>query len=136
MKVAIASDDGKTIADHFGRTLGFVIYDISGKGEIVGKNYHQNNHTQHVQGHGHQHGHHHEHGHEHGHGAEHGHGPVLSLLGGVQVVICRGMGRRILMDLNQAGIQPFIVNVDEVEDAIQKFLSDQLENDLSRQCQH
>ncbi|MFH0876330.1 MAG: NifB/NifX family molybdenum-iron cluster-binding protein [archaeon] len=28
MKIAIASDDKKTISHHFGRALGFVVYDI------------------------------------------------------------------------------------------------------------
>ena len=31
MKLAIASDDGKIISSHFGRTRGFVIFEIEGK---------------------------------------------------------------------------------------------------------
>jgi len=38
MKIAIASDDGKTISSHFGRTRGFVIFEIEGK-EIKKKEY-------------------------------------------------------------------------------------------------
>jgi predicted Fe-Mo cluster-binding NifX family protein len=128
MKVAIASDDGVTISNHFGRTRGFVIYDISENGEITSKAYHENNHTHHMQ---HEQAHH---AHEHAHG--HGHGPVMRLLGDTQVVISRGMGRRILEDLTQAEIQPFIVDVREVEEAIEKYLADGLDNNLSRQCQH
>ncbi len=136
MKVAIPSDDGVTIANHFGRTRGFVIYDISENGEITSKAYHENNHTHHMQ---HEHAHHaHEHAHGHGNHSGHGHGhePVMRLLGDTQVVISRGMGRRILEDLNQAGIQPFIVDVREVEEAIEKYLANGLDNNLSRQCQH
>jgi len=31
MKIAIASDDGKTISSHFGRTKGFVIFEVEDK---------------------------------------------------------------------------------------------------------
>ncbi len=124
MKVAVASDDGKTIAEHFGRTQGFIIYDISEKGEIVSKTYRQNNHTHHMQGH-------HD---DHTHG--HDHGPILGLLKDVQAAVSRGMGRRILYDLDNAGIKPFIVTVTDADEALEKYLQDQLESDLNRQCNH
>lgn len=128
MKIAVASDDGKTIAEHFGRTQGFMIYEISEKGEIVSKTYRQNNHTHHKQGHqdnrnlGEHHG--------------HDHGTVLVLLKDTQAVISRGMGRRILYDLDNAGIKPFIVTVMDADEALEKYLQDQLESDLNRQCNH
>ena len=38
MKIAIASNDEITIADHFGKTRGFIIYDVE-NGEIKNQQY-------------------------------------------------------------------------------------------------
>ncbi len=50
MKIAIPSDDQVHIAGHFGRTRGFLIYDVNGN-KINEKVYVENNFTRHVQGH-------------------------------------------------------------------------------------
>ena len=49
MKVAIASDDAKTIASHFGKTRGFIIYTIEDS-RVVGKEYVENTFTAHAKG--------------------------------------------------------------------------------------
>jgi predicted Fe-Mo cluster-binding NifX family protein len=41
MKIAIASDDQKTIAYHFGRALGFMIYDVQNS-KIMSEEYREN----------------------------------------------------------------------------------------------
>ncbi len=47
MKIAVASDDGKIISSHFGRTRGFVIFEIE-NGEIKDKKYILNAFTGHA----------------------------------------------------------------------------------------
>lgn len=49
MKIAVASDDGKIISSHFGRTRGFVIFDVEGK-EIKSREYLPNTFTGHARG--------------------------------------------------------------------------------------
>ena len=49
MKIAIASDDRKTISAHFGRTLGFVVFEIEGK-EKKAQEYRPNTFTGHALG--------------------------------------------------------------------------------------
>lgn len=49
MKIAVASDDGKVIASHFGRTKGFVVFEVDGK-EIKSREYLPNTFTGHARG--------------------------------------------------------------------------------------
>lgn len=96
--MAIASDDGKIIASHFGRTRGFVLLEIDGS-SVGNQEYRPNTYTGHARG---------------LEGAEHGldrHAPILNALAGCQVVISHGMGRRIYEDLKQANIEVFITDV-------------------------
>lgn len=101
MRIAVASDDGVSIAGHFGRCAGFLVFDVE-NGDAKKFDYRLNNF-----GH-HQHGHH-EHGHDHDHSDEHhSHDGFISALADCQVVICRGMGRRAVADLAAKGIKPAI----------------------------
>jgi predicted Fe-Mo cluster-binding NifX family protein len=46
------------------------------------------------------------------------------------------MGRRIYHDLQTAGIEAFIVQETEAEQAIQKYLQNQLQNFPDQGCEH
>ena len=97
MKIAVASDDGLSISTHFGRSAGFVIF-VAENDEIVKSDYRQN-----TSGHHHEGECNHEQGHEQPHG-QHSHNGFLSSLDGCDVIICRGMGRRAIVDLKANGI--------------------------------
>ena len=125
MKIAIASDNQVSIANHFGRTRGFLIYNIQGNA-IKGKHYIENTFTGHAQGHAH----HHEHGHHHSHRG------ILEALVGCEVVISRGMGRRLLADFEAAGKEVFITGAEEADAAITLYLTGNLEHDPEKSCQH
>ncbi len=115
MKVAIASDDGKIISSHFGRTKGFAIYGIEGT-VIKTQAYLENTFTGHARG---------------LEGADHGidrHGPILEALKDCQVVISHGMGRRIYDDLESAGIEVFVTDETDVQKAVNLFINDKLIN--------
>ena len=103
MRIAVASDDGISIAGHFGRCAGFLVFDVE-NGDAKKSDYRLNSF-----GH-HQHGQHeHEHGHDHDHGeGHHSHDDFISALADCQAVICRGMGRRAVADLAANGIKPAI----------------------------
>ncbi|URA09975.1 NifB/NifX family molybdenum-iron cluster-binding protein [Thermospira aquatica] len=111
MKVAIASDDGKKVASHFGRAKGFVVCEIEEK-EVKQRDYIPNTFTGHARGL-------HQGDHGHSHGAAHGrsHAGILEALKDVKVVISHGMGRNLYEDLTQAGKDVYVtdkVNIDEV----------------------
>lgn len=115
MKIAIASDDGKTLAMHFGRARGFVIVELEGK-DIKSMTYIPNTIT------GHARGKHIEHGH---HGS---HADIIENLKDVEVVISGGMGRRLFEDLMNAGKKVYVTDVDDVIEAVELFVKGKLLN--------
>ena len=124
MKIGIASDDQVMIAQHFGRTRGFVIADIL-ENTVRSKSYRVNDFTVHMQGGDHDHG-------EHGHS----HSAILDALADCDLVIARGMGQRIYDDLKQAHIQALITSEETVENAVQAFLKGALTDHPEQSCQH
>ena len=135
MKIAVASDDRVRIASHFGRTRGFLIFDVK-DGSVNDKAYIENNFTGHAQGQAHHHGHGHDHESDHGHGHHHSHRGILSALNDCEVVISRGMGRRLLDDFTAAGKNVFITWTDDADEAVEQFLKGSLEHDPEKSCQH
>jgi predicted Fe-Mo cluster-binding NifX family protein len=123
MKVAVASNDGKTISSHFGRTRGFVIFEVEGR-EIKGQEYRPNTFTGHARG---------------LEGASHGidrHIPIINALSDCKVVISHGMGMRIYSDLKEAGIEVFITEETDVKKALDLYLSGGLIDRPEMGCSH
>lgn len=122
MRIAVASDDGKNIAAHFGRCKAFVVYDVEGK-EVKNRTTRANIYTSHSTE---NHDSHEEHRcHTPGSG-QHSHGPVLAALSDCDVVISHGMGWRIAEDLRQNGIKAFVTNETVADKAVTLFLNNQL----------
>ncbi len=127
MKVAIATDDFKTVTGHVGRCQGFLILDVE-NGEIKNREERINDFTNHGrgrggngQGGGHRHG--------HGHGTEHrsGHQRLADGLSDCSHLICQGVGWRLVEDLTRAKIQPLITNESDAEAAAIKLEKGELE---------
>lgn len=116
MKVAIATDDYKSVTGHVGRCNGFLIVTVE-NGEVKATEERKNNFTNHGRG-GHGHGQHH-------HGEEHktGHQRLADGLKDCSHLICHGVGWRLVEDLTAAGIKPILTNE---EDALQAAIK--LEN--------
>ena len=123
MKIAIASDEGKTISSHFGQTRGFVVFEVEGKA-VKSREYRPNTFTGHARG-------------LEGAGHESNrHGPILSALSDCKAVISHGMGRRIYDDLKGAGIEALVTDETEVQKAIDLYLSSELIDRPERGCSH
>jgi len=123
MKIAIASDDGKTIASHLGRTKGFIIFESGGQ-DIGKSEYRLNTFTGHARG---------------LEGADHSldrHGPILAALSDCQVVISHGMGRRIYEDLKQANIDVYITDEIDAERAMELYSQGKLTDRPELSCHH
>jgi predicted Fe-Mo cluster-binding NifX family protein len=125
MKIGIASNDHRSIAQHFGRTKGFVIAELI-DGTIKSKDYRENVFTHHLQQG--------EHQHEGGHG--HSHEGILAALKDCDVVIARGMGRRIYEDLRGANIESLITDIPTVDDALSAYVSGTLIDNPEKGCVH
>jgi predicted Fe-Mo cluster-binding NifX family protein len=128
MRIAVASDDGVSIAGHFGRCAYFVIFDGAENGVVeIEQRPNSNSHHQH-----------HEQGNCSNHdpeNANHGHESFLNALHDCQVVICRGMGRRAVIDLSAKGIQPAIVGEDiSAHEAAQLYARGRLNASTDSSC--
>lgn len=144
MKIAVASNNEKTVAYHLGRAKGFVVAEIEG-GEIKDKSYRLVDPTVPVGGsrtrmrHGAEtggHGHHHGQGgyHEgeeseqwHGHGQGAGHGiAVVTTLQDCDVVIARGAGTGMMRNLSAAGKKLYLTEMTSLDEALAAFLKGEL----------
>jgi len=105
MKIAVPTDDGKTISQHFGRAQSFVIFEVE-SGEITSKQLIESN-TPHSGSHSGQ-------GHDAG-------GWFMSALQGCEVVIVTGMGRRAIAHFESAGIKPVFTDVTDAEEAVKAY---------------
>ncbi|MCL4558981.1 MAG: NifB/NifX family molybdenum-iron cluster-binding protein [Deltaproteobacteria bacterium] len=113
MKIAVASDDGKTISSHFGRTRGFAIFDIEDD-KIKGSDYRDNTFTGHAMGMVQEH-------HSHNH-----HSLIIEALSDCTVVISHGMGRMLYDDLKSAGMEVFVTDETDAGRAVALFIADKL----------
>jgi len=123
MKIAVATEDGKVISAHFGRSLFFAIYEID-DGKIVNKEMRRNTFTGHFRG-----GEHHgddQHGHRKG--DEHAHQTVADGLKDCKAVISHGMGRRAWEDLRSRGIEMIVTEETEVERGLNLYLAGELKD--------
>lgn len=131
MKIAIVTDDGKTISAHFGRAQYYSVVTVE-DGRVAGQELREK----------HAHGAHHEHG--HGGGSEihlheggnpqaaDAHNRMTASIRDCQVVISRGMGNGAYMALREAGLQPVITDVREVAEAVRQYVAGELEDHPER----
>lgn len=113
-KIAVATEDGRTISNHFGRSRSFLVYEIADN-QIVGMMLRDNQFTAHALGQCDQDGDDHHH---------HGHGAIVEALRDCEAVLCYGMGWRAAEDLKQAGIKAFLLPGETTpDDAVQAYLS-------------
>lgn len=109
MKIAVASDDKVTISEHFGRAEGFMVFEIH-EGTIRSQEYRKNL------------------GRSTGECHSCDHETMIRNIHDCDVVISYGMGHRIYTDLLHHHITPVVTDERTVQDAVQKFLNNQLEN--------
>jgi predicted Fe-Mo cluster-binding NifX family protein len=113
MKLAIASDDQKNIAHHFGRALGFMIFDIQDS-KVKGEEYRENI------------------GKSNGTCGSCNHSAMINNIKDCQTVISFGMGQHIFDDLKENKITAIVAEEKTVKDALAKFLSNELENRIEK----
>jgi predicted Fe-Mo cluster-binding NifX family protein len=124
MKIAVITDDGETVSQHFGRALHYVVFTVE-DGKITGREMRDK------VGHGSFSAAGPE---EHLHGAEHGldpaahdkHTQMASSISDCEVVLCGGMGRGAYYSLQQLNIKPVVTDLREVEAAAQAYLDGSL----------
>ncbi len=113
MKVAVATDDKINISHHFGRTLGFRVFDIDRK-KILNEEYRQNI------------------GKSNGQCGSCDHSSMINNIKDCDLVICYGMGQGIYNDLVRHNIRAVITEELTVDSAIEKLIEADLINRLDK----
>lgn len=127
MKIALVSDDGRTISQHFGRAPYYVVVTVE-NGQVIGREVREKlGHAQFAGQHGHE-----EHGHAGGQGhgfdraAQDRHSRMAAAIADCQVLIARGMGAGAYQSLQQAGIRPIITDIPTIDEAVRALIEGRL----------
>lgn len=100
MKIAIPTNDRKTISEHFGRSKYFMIFEID-KGQIKSREERTNSERDH---------------------SHHSHGAIVKILEDCSDILCINLGMRIYNDLSSIGIKIHLVDEKNIEDAVKLFV--------------
>jgi predicted Fe-Mo cluster-binding NifX family protein len=134
MKIAVVTDDEKTISAHFGRAQYYVVLSVEDGAVTSQETRPKANHSQ-FAGQDDHHGHHHgEHGDSHGMDpqSQHRHGMMMDSIMDCQVLLARGMGQGAHYSLKERGIQPVLTDIQDIQEAVDAYLSGKLIENLQR----
>jgi predicted Fe-Mo cluster-binding NifX family protein len=126
MKIAVITDDGKTISRHFGRAQYYEVIEVEND-EIVSREMREK------MGHSHF-AHNEEHHHNGGMGsgmdaASHSkHQAMFEAIRDCDVLICGGMGRGAYQSMKSLGIKPYVTQISSVDQAVESYLSGELKD--------
>mgnify|MGYP005857607387 CR=1 FL=1 len=126
MKIAVVTEDEKTISQHFGMAPLYMVFTVE-DGKTTGKE------KRAKMGHGHFAGQHGAHG---GQGGPHGfdaasqnrHAGMAEAIKDCQVLITGGMGMGAYYSLKSFNIEPVITDVRDIEEAVKTYLEGKLQN--------
>lgn len=126
MKIAVVTDDGTTICQHFGRAQYYSVITIE-NGKVKGKEQ-RNKAGHHVAGV--QHASQASHGERHGFdaSAQASHAGMMANITDCQLLIAGGMGWGAHESLKQNGIESLITDVNNIDEAIQLYIQGKLPN--------
>lgn len=128
MKIALITDGGKTISQHFGRAPYYLVLTIE-EGKIV--NQEMRNKLSHNQFSGQPHADAHA---EEPHGAGHGldaashdkHISMAEAIADCQAILCGGMGMGAYESMRRLNIQPVVTDIQDIDTAAQAFIDGKL----------
>jgi predicted Fe-Mo cluster-binding NifX family protein len=124
MKIAVITDDGRTISQHFGRAPYYMVVTVE-DGSIVNREMRDKmGHAQfQAEGHGHD-----ESGGRHGYGpaADHRHGRMAESITDCEALLCRGMGMGAYENMKVRNIRPVITDIVDIEEAVFAYANGQI----------
>lgn len=124
MKIAVITDDGKTISQHFGRAPYYLVLTIE-DGKIINRELREKM--------GHNQFRNQEHG-EHAHHAEHGldstshdkHVSMAETIADCTALLCGGMGMGAYDSMRRLNITPIVTELSDIDAAAQEFIDGKL----------
>ena len=124
MKIAVVTEDGAAISQHFGRAPLYLVVTVE-DGKIVGKEtrpkagYHTSG-AHHPKAAGEKHG--------CGRGAPARHARMAETISDCQVLLAGGMGEGAYDNLRSRNIEPVVTDVEDIEEAVKLYLVGKLPN--------
>ena len=119
MKIAVITDDGTTISQHFGRAPYYAVLTIQDDQIVKREMRDKLGHQQFV----HEEGHLDERGrHGFGPGSQSRHAAMGSAISECDVLLCRGMGWGAYDSMKQSGIETIVTDISNIEEAVQAYL--------------
>ena len=120
MKIAVATDDGKTISAHFGRASHYLVVTIE-QGKIVSRELRDKFSHPHFAGDAHVH----ESGQPHGFdpASQDRHTQMTQSTHDCEAMLCRGMGMGAYESLRSLNIRPILTDFAEVDIAITAYVN-------------
>jgi predicted Fe-Mo cluster-binding NifX family protein len=143
MKIAVLTDDEKTISAHFGRAKTCLVFETDGEQIVSREARAMPAHGHHDHGH-----HHHDHSHDHIQIQEHKHddhshhgghgrfGQKFAAMQDCQVVLTRGMGYPAYDKLTQAGLRAITTDIKDVETAVTAVINNTIVDNPKRRHSH
>ena len=124
MKIAVVSDDTKTISAHFGRAQYYLVYTVE-NGKITGQETRTKPGHKHTEDKPHEN---HENCNEdsHSHHSEASHANMMDVIMDCDVLLARGMGKGAYEGLKVRSIQPIITDIPEIQPAVEAYLNGNL----------
>jgi predicted Fe-Mo cluster-binding NifX family protein len=123
MKIAIITDDGKNISQHFGRAAYYMVLTIE-DGKILDKEMRDKMGHNQFSAIGPEEHHHEQHGMD---AASHDkHTQMAGSITDCQAVICGGMGMGAYESMRRLNIQPIVTNLQEIDAAAQAYIDGKL----------
>jgi predicted Fe-Mo cluster-binding NifX family protein len=129
MKIAVITDDGKTISQHFGRAPYYMVITVE-EGKIVNHEMRPKaGHNQFANGH-----------HEEHHGESHGldatshdkHVQMANTISDCQTLLCGGMGMGAYESMRRLNIQPIVTDIQDIDSAVQAYLDGTIVDQTNR----
>ncbi len=127
MKIAVVTNDGKNISQHFGRAAYYAIYTIENN-EIVDSQMRQRHTGHNAQNNEHSHEHSHDTSQMHGVGQNDKHDAMAAEISDCQVLIAGGMGRGAYIRMFENGINVIMTDETNIHEAINKYINGKLTN--------
>lgn len=132
MKIAVVTDDGKSISQHFGRAPHYLVVTVE-NGKIISRE--MRDKAGHNQFHAEDHEHHHEEtGGQHGYGssADHKHGRMAETITDCEALLCRGMGRGAYESMQARKIRPVVTDIADIDESVLAYANGQIVDHIEK----
>jgi predicted Fe-Mo cluster-binding NifX family protein len=130
MKIAVITDDGKTISQHFGRAAYYLVVTVA-NGQIANRELREKLGHAHFSDQPH---------HEEPAGQPHGMDPfshnkhiqMSEAIKDCQALLCRGMGRGAYESMRTMGIRPVVTDIISIDDAVMAYIQGNIVDQVDR----